>query len=291
MRLSATAAPADEGSSAVERARAWGLDDADQLADFVEEDGAAAAGSPDWLNAMVPGLDRENDASTDDVDEYARPMSAPGKEFAWVSDIVEEETGEMKAVDPDAAAETLYFRFSNPPAWLTIMQERANDGGDGSVLTGVTALSLDENIQALNLDDLTFDDYFNFDTPTDKLDVINLDEDTQKLNFVGLDWDDYFDLESPTEKTIAITIDEDPGNVDFDELGIDDENFDFENSTGEVLDAGGDFNFDDVGLGAADSEQPDPDADAPPTWLKYDGLGDDDLDADDPNRRSGQTTL
>ena len=289
--LSATAAPADEGSSAVERARAWGLDDADQLADFVEEDGGGAAGSPDWLNAMVPGLDRENDASTDDVDEYARPMSAPGKEFAWVSDIVEEETGEMKAVDPDAAADTPYFRFSNPPAWLTIMQERANGGGDGSVLTGVTALSLDENIQALNLDDLTFDDYFNFDTPTDKLDVINLDEDTQKLNFVGLDWDDYFDLESPTEKTIAITIDEDPGNVDFDELGIDDENFDFENSTGEVLDAGGDFNFDDVGLGAADSEQPDPDADAPPTWLKYDGLGDDDLDADDPNRRSGQTTL
>ena len=78
--------------SAEEQARAWGLDDPDQLADFVEEAGRFDS-APGWLHAVVPGLDRENDAATGDVNEYARPMSSPGKEFTWVSDLVDEETG------------------------------------------------------------------------------------------------------------------------------------------------------------------------------------------------------
>jgi len=296
--LGILSAPADEeaaasdrpGSSAEERARAWGLDDADQLADFVEE-AHRGAGAPDWLNAVVPGLDRENDASTDDVNEYARPMSSQGMEFAWVSDLVEEETGQMKAIDPDEAAETPYFRFSNQPTWLTSMQERS--GGSPAVVTAVTALSLDEDIEALDLDNLTFDDYFNFDTPTDKLDAISLDEDTQQLSFVGLDWDDYFDLESPTEKTIAITLDEDADELNYDALGVDDADFDFEKATDETLDAGADIDFNDIGLGddlIADADQ---EAEPPPAWLNYDSLGGNDADDDDPNRnrRGGQTTL
>ena len=285
----AAAAPDRSGSSAEERARAWGLDDADQLADFVEESGGD--GAPDWLNAVVPGLDRENDASTDDVNEYARPMSSPGKEFAWVSDLVDEETGQMKAIDPDESAETPYFRFSNQPAWLTAMQERS--AGSPALLTGATALSLDEDIEALNLEDLTFDDYFNFDTPTDKLDAISLDEDTQRLSFVGLDWDDYFDLESPTEKTIAITLDEDADELSYDSLGVDDADFDFEKPTDETLELGADIDFNNIGLGddliADESEE----AEAPPTWLNYSSLGRDDPDDDNPNRnrRGDQTTL
>lgn len=286
--FSASAAGADEPSDdglalpqaagdSAEQARAWGLDDADQLADFVEEGGGD--GSPDWMNAVVPGLDRENDASTDDPNEYARPMAAPGKEFGWVSDLVEEETGQMKAVDPAESSETPYFRFSKQPAWLLSMQ---SDATEGSVVAGVAALSLDEDLHALDLDDLTFDDYFNFNTPTDKMDVINLDEDTQKLSFVGLDWDDYFDLESPTEKTIAISIDESAAGVEFDELGIDDDDFDFESGAdGGRLDAGGDL-FDDVGLGL-DSAAKDA-----PAWLDFeDSAGDaDSPDSDRPNRDS-----
>ena len=223
--------PADAGSD--EQARAWGLDDADQLADFVEE--GAGDGSPDWMNAVVPGLDRENDAATDDPNEYARPTAPPGKEFGWVSDLVDEETGQMKAVDPAESGDTPYFRFSKQPAWLLSLK---SDATEGSVVAGVTALSLDEDIHALDLDDLTFDDYFNFNTPTDKMDVINLDEDTQKLSFVGLDWDDYFDLESPTEKTIAISLDESAAGVEFDELGIDDDDFDFESVSEDAGPAG-----------------------------------------------------
>ena len=271
----AIALPPFDGDSS-EQARAWGLDDADQLADFVEE-GGAGDGSPDWMNAVVPGLDRENDAASDDPNEYARPTAPPGKEFGWVSDLVEEETGQMKAVDPAEPSETPYFRFSKQPAWLLNMQSDANEG---SVVAGVSALSLDEDLQALDLDDLTFDDYFNFNTPTDKMDVINLDEDTQKLSFVGLDWDDYFDLESPTEKTIAISLDDSAAGLEFDELGIDDDDFDFEGGSGAGgLDAGSDL-FDDVGLGV------DPDAKDGPAWLDFD-----DADSEDPDRPSRDSTL
>ena len=266
------------GGDTAERARAWGLDDADQLADFVEEGGD---GAPDWMNAVVPGLDRENDASTDDPNEYARPMAAPGKEFGWVSDLVEEETGQMKAVDPDQDSEIPYFRFSKQPAWLLNMQSEATEG---SVVAGVAALSLDADIHALDLDDLTFDDYFNFNTPTDKLDAINLDEDTQKLSFVGLDWDDYFDLESPTEKTIAISLDESAAAVAFDELGIDDDDFDFESGAGDAaLDAGGNL-FDDVGLGV------DSDDDDRPAWLALNDPNDD-ADDDETDRPRRNSTL
>ncbi len=271
---------APETSDAADQARAWGLDDPGQLADFVEQDAQAAAGSPDWLNAVVPGLDRENDTSTDDVNEYARPMAAPGKEFAWVSDIVEEETGELKAIDPADISETVYFRFSKPPAWLVSMQADAAAG----TLEGVAALSIDADLESLELDDLTFDDFFSFNTPTDKMDVINLDEDTEQLSFVGLDWDDYFDLESPTEKTIAINLDESAANIDFDELGLDDDDFDFEKAADEpALDADSEL-FSDIGL---DDE---PEANDSPIWLEYDNPGDD-LDSEDTDRRSGRSTL
>lgn len=295
--LGILSAPTDEGAAAAgpdssteERARAWGLDDADQLADFVEAAGAGEA-SPDWLNAVVPGLDRENDAPTDDANEYARPMSSPGKEFAWVNELVDEETGQMAAIEPDDLDSSPYFRFSNPPAWLTMMNERAGGEAGLGVVAGITALSLDQDIEALELDDLTFDDYFNFDTPTDKLDAISLDDDTQKLSFAGLDWDDYFDLESPTEKTIAITLDEEADDLDFNAIGVDDADFDFEKPAQAASDA--EFSFDDIGLGDDLIASADQEAEAPPAWLNYDGLENDNRDADDPNRdrAGGQSTL
>ena len=287
-----TAAPAQDRpqASAEERARAWGLDDPDQLADFVEDAGGFDS-APGWLNAVVPGLDRENDAASGDPNEYARPMSSPGKEFTWVSDLVDEETGQMKAVDPDQAVETPYFRFSNQPAWLLTMQERS--GVNPALTTGLSALRLDEDIEALDLDDLTFDDFFNFDTPTDKLDAISLDEDTQRLSLASLDWDDYFDLESPTEKTIAITLDEAADELSYDAIGVDDANFEFEKAADDTQDAGADIDFSDIDLGddlIADANQ---DVEPPPAWLNYDSLDGDNADDDDSkrNRAGDQTTL
>ena len=120
--------PPAAGSDAADQARAWGLDDPDQLADFVEQGAGESEGAPDWLNAIVPGLDRENDAATDDPNEYARPMAAPGKEFAWVSDIVEEETGELKAIDPAEIAETALLQLQQAAG---LAFEHAGGSGGG----------------------------------------------------------------------------------------------------------------------------------------------------------------
>ena len=188
----------------------------------------------------------------------------------------------MPALAASEVASPGYYRFSKPPAWLLSMQAEAAGAAEG-----IKALSLDTDIDALELDDLTFDDYFSFDTPTDKMDVINLDEDTQELSFVGMDWDDYFDLESPTEKTIAISLDDSAAAIDFDELGLDDDDFAFTtdgDSAKPASDADSDL-FNDVGLGP--EQGVDDETDESPLWLKLDS-GDDSNLADD---RRGSSTL
>ena len=243
----------DEAAS--ERARAWGLDDPQQLADFVETQSRSDA-SGELLNVALPGLDREDDAQPDDPAEFASPAIRSG-EFGWLSEIVDEETGSMPAVEASEDESALYFRFSQPPAWLQVLRDEAADEGSGMPVN-----ILDEDIDALKLDELTFDDYFNFNTPTDKLDAIALDQDADEPDFAGLDWDDYFDLESPTEKTIAITLEDDAEPVDFDELGVDDDDFDFAKGGGARADADN------------------------PIWLEFE-----DGDLDDSSRSGDKSTL
>ena len=292
-----------EDTAAAEAARAWGLDDQEQLADFVEDElrPSAAEAAPSWLNATVPGLDREGDAEPDKESEFAGPLPRPGKEFAWVSDIVDEETGEMEAIqDPPPPASVMYFRFVKPPTWLTAMRGEPppDAGGDLAPVEAVAALSVVEDIDELELDDLTFDDYFNFDTPTDKMDAINLDDNGEGIDFSELGWDDYFDFNSPTEKTIAITLDEEAGDINFQELGLEDEDFDFDTPTDkmpaitlkEELDT---LEFEDIGLdddaGLAVDREATRDADA--EWLDYDDAGARDPAADDRDKGGGEAPL
>ena len=310
----AAAAPADapgtaevdldlEEAAAAETARAWGLQDQDQLADFVEDElrPSDAGAAPGWLNATVPGLDRERDAEPDDELEFAGPLPRPGKEFAWVSDIVDEETGEMEAIqEPSPAPSAIFFRFVKPPAWLAAMRGDAPPAADGAPapVAAVAALSVAEDIDELELDDLTFDDYFNFDTPTDKMDAINLDDNGEGIDFSELGWDDYFDFNSPTEKTIAITLDEEAGDVKFQELGLEDEDFDFDTPTDkmpaitlkEELDT---LEFEDIGLdddaGLTVDRGSAPGADA--EWLDYDETGARDPGTDDRDKSGGETPL
>jgi hypothetical protein len=72
-----------------------------------------AQNAPDWLNAMVPGLDVDYEAGGEAVaeEEAEEPASAPAakREFGWLVEIVEEET---------AASERAHFVFSRPPVWL-----------------------------------------------------------------------------------------------------------------------------------------------------------------------------
>jgi hypothetical protein len=72
-----------------------------------------AQNAPDWLNAMVPGLDVDYEAGGEAAaeEEAEEPASAPAakREFGWLVEIVEEET---------AASERAHFVFSRPPVWL-----------------------------------------------------------------------------------------------------------------------------------------------------------------------------
>ena len=294
----------EEASAAAETARAWGLQDQDQLADFVEDEvrlGDAEA-APSWLNAMVPGLDRERDAEPDKELEFARPVARPAKEFSWVSELVDEETGEMEAIQEPSPpqASSMFLRFTKPPTWLTAMQAEVSleSGRDVAPVEAVAALSVADDIDELELDDLTFDDYFNFDMPTDKMDAISLDDNGEGIDFSELGWDDYFDFDSPTEKTIAITLDDEASDINFKELGIEDEDFDFDTPTdkmpaiklNEELDT---LEFEDIGLDDGPGSLSDREATAggDAEWLDYGEAGANDQTADDRGKSGGETQL
>jgi hypothetical protein len=93
-----------------------------------------ASNAPDWLNAMVPGLDVDFEAIEEDEpieqafaeeftdfdDEAAAPAS---REFSWLSEIVEqEETAEAAVEQPRPrfafASRPAWLKFSSKPAWM-----------------------------------------------------------------------------------------------------------------------------------------------------------------------------
>jgi hypothetical protein len=107
----------------------------------------SADNAPDWLNAMVPGVDLDYDAPEDSaietdfiedpVNEPAagQPVQKPVKEFDWLMNIVEEETQPEQLAAAGVGAAQGRFVFSKPPVWLRSKQPvppaRAANGGDG----------------------------------------------------------------------------------------------------------------------------------------------------------------
>lgn len=99
-----------------------------------------AQNAPDWLNAMVPGVDLDY---TPEAGEPAEPEPVAAtsdrrseRDFEWLVDIVEEET--QPAPEP-AAAPAARFSFSKPPAWLFskppawLRSQQANVGRKGDM--------------------------------------------------------------------------------------------------------------------------------------------------------------
>ncbi|NWG18508.1 MAG: hypothetical protein HXY41_17950, partial [Chloroflexi bacterium] len=97
-----------------------------------------ANNAPDWLNAMVPGLDVDYAAPEDEPIEqtYAedvvlhRSMAfapevspSPRKDFDWLVEIVEEETQQMPAAQTGGRR----FVFSRQPAWLRQPTEQRDE--------------------------------------------------------------------------------------------------------------------------------------------------------------------
>ncbi|MBE0704262.1 MAG: hypothetical protein IH582_14025 [Afipia sp.] len=91
---------------------------------------APAPNAPDWLNAMVPGLDIDYEAPEDEPLETAFEIADEGEleptmpeDFGWVNEIVEEETRPEPALE-SAQARAPRFVFSRPPVWLRRLFER-----------------------------------------------------------------------------------------------------------------------------------------------------------------------
>ncbi len=99
---------------------------------------APASNAPDWLNAMVPGLDVDYDAPEDEpveteflpTNKAASAPPAPAKEgktrpeFGWLLDIVSEESQQVTVVADKTALRR--FVFSKLPTWLRKPTEQSD---------------------------------------------------------------------------------------------------------------------------------------------------------------------
>jgi tetratricopeptide (TPR) repeat protein len=84
-----------------------------------------ADNAPDWLNAMVPGLDMDFEATEDEPieTEYAAPTADDDDrpdDFNWLVNVVEEETSRITPIreDNEPLQAIRRFVFSRLPAWL-----------------------------------------------------------------------------------------------------------------------------------------------------------------------------
>jgi hypothetical protein len=103
---------------------------------------APAENAPDWLNAMVPGLDVDYSAPEDEPIESefvpgsenrvvpaiptAKTGEAPRPEYAWLVDIVDEESRQTAALGEESRPQPR-FRFSRLPAWLRPPTEKRDE--------------------------------------------------------------------------------------------------------------------------------------------------------------------
>ncbi|MFO7320619.1 MAG: tetratricopeptide repeat protein [Chloroflexota bacterium] len=107
----------------------------DELA--FETEHRPAQNAPDWLNAMVPGVDLDYEPTPEELEEPVAEVEAapeaeaepvqetqPPRDFDWLNEIVEEETQPAPeptvadAADEPAEKPASPFVFSKPPAWL-----------------------------------------------------------------------------------------------------------------------------------------------------------------------------
>jgi hypothetical protein len=125
--------------------------------------------APDWLNAMVPGIDIDFEATEDEpiesefveepvmiAPEMAGEAPRRDGDFGWLVDIVDEETREEVA--PTAGKSR--FSFSRRPSWLNFSRPPAWMSGGSAASTASSAVT-DDTSPALPEDtDTMLDDDF-----------------------------------------------------------------------------------------------------------------------------------
>ena len=83
-----------------------------------------ASNAPDWLNAMVPGLDVDFEATEDEPletefeGETTMHQTTQSRDFDWVEEIVEEESRQPATTATVAEPANPRYIFSRPPSWM-----------------------------------------------------------------------------------------------------------------------------------------------------------------------------
>ncbi|MFN8449321.1 MAG: tetratricopeptide repeat protein [Anaerolineae bacterium] len=121
---------AAEPAAEFDESEAFDEEEADEEYAFLAEDDAEflepspAQNAPDWLNAMVPGLDVDYEPGEDEFleeePEEVLDENSARREFVWLTNLVEEEM---------AATERPDFAFTRPPSWLGSSAASLDDGG------------------------------------------------------------------------------------------------------------------------------------------------------------------
>ncbi|GAB5492712.1 MAG: hypothetical protein Phog2KO_29270 [Phototrophicaceae bacterium] len=204
------------------------LDDYDEDTEQADADNA-----PDWLNAMVPGLDLDFEAEDEGhLDEGFEERENTLRErrlnesetiksdFDWLQDIVEEETGVMDAVNDEDMATTppptplaprKQYEFSLPPVW-------ARDGNATDSIAQAVTLASEVPDYLSDFDD--FDETPDYDSDDDLNDEFQFE--SEEIVTV----DDELSL-SDEDDTVNFEADND-GIDDEPEFVVGDQSFDFD---------------------------------------------------------------
>ena len=135
-QANAVAEPEEQAVSALEEFEFEFTEDQAEPVAVADSEHVPAQNAPDWLNAMVPGVDLDYMPESEDSSEPepALPVSErrTTRDFEWLVDIVEEET--QPTVEPVVAhaPETPRFSFSKLPAWLRGQQASVGRQSDNS---------------------------------------------------------------------------------------------------------------------------------------------------------------
>jgi hypothetical protein len=86
----------------------------------------AAENAPDWLNAMVPGLDVDYEAREEEIADDSAAVGSSRRDYEWVVALVENEAAQIET-------EMAYprFVFTRQPVWLAPPAPQTEEQDDG----------------------------------------------------------------------------------------------------------------------------------------------------------------
>ena len=253
----------------------YGNDEYEEELEQVDADNA-----PDWLNAMVPGLDLDFEAEDEGhLDEGFETRENTLRErrinesetikddFDWLQDIVEEETGAIAVVSdeelsttppPTPIAPRKQYIFSSPPVWAQDDSAKENIAKTVSVAGEVPDYLSDfDEFEELEVNEYDFDETLDDEFKFESEEVVTIDDEFDEFeNIEFANIDDEFDEFDDGE--VLVTDDTfDEASDEFDDPTLSVEDFDFNNESTVKAKAIDDETVDQFGESAFESEDDD----------------------------------